>query len=253
MSYLAILKDTREPIWALEQTAETWFALKTSEATLQCPVCHVQVIPKGYKGGITSYHFAHIEDENPPECELRTDTKSAGNGTLTLQRHHAYIQKLVYTAIRDTDATLEKRINAPNGDTRIADVCIESQKYIFEVQVSSQSDVEESDRTQFYRNLGYTPIWIVPEPNTVNSQKQSQHLEHLRDRHIVFKIHEDKEIGSIPLEAKPLSVTLNVYWSTREKYIRPVFPLFRAVQWIVEGKLILHNNPIKGEVYWEMT
>ncbi len=70
---------------------------------------------------------------------------------------HLQVQRRLEELLKD-QCSLERRFDAIG---RIADVCWEKRKIIFEVQCSPISVTEVQKRTADYRGLGYTVVWIL--------------------------------------------------------------------------------------------
>lgn len=108
-----------------------------------CLECQTTVRKRG--GFLKKDHFYHIDQHRV----CRQNGKSLEH--LHIQQH---LQKLFPSAL------MEKRFDSIH---RIADVCVEDFKIIFEVQCSPITAKEIRERNLNYESLGYRVIWILHE------------------------------------------------------------------------------------------
>ncbi len=113
--------------------------------TYQCLECKAQL--KLRKGKKTFPHFYHLSKS--PSCRLYSKSE-----------RHLLIQLQIQKNLPQGETSLEKPFPSIH---RIADLCWEAKKIIFEVQCSLISEQETKDRMQEYRSLGYEVIWILDD------------------------------------------------------------------------------------------
>lgn len=108
-----------------------------------CAECGQAVRRRG--GAHRRDHFYH--QAAAPGC------RSSGKGMVHLQ-----VQLAIIDSLPPGEAFLEKKFTSIN---RVADICWESEKLIFEVQCSSIARGEVIGRNRDYRSLGYEVVWIL--------------------------------------------------------------------------------------------
>lgn len=253
MSYFAEDARTGKIIWVSSQTKDAWESLKKDYSYLKCHVCGSPLVPKGYDGGITTYHFAHLNDEDESMCPLRSNSGEEHGGTGSFRGLHGFIQMMIYQTLEGDGAVVECKIDVGGDNYRYADICLPSEKLVFEIQTSHQKDIEERERTDDYRNAGYTTIWVEAYSRGEVTPKHVKSMAHVRNRKLLFKMYgSDKgDLQSwLPVEMRSHHITFNAYQSG--KLTGPVIPLKTAVRWIATGKMVLHRRPVKDDVHWEI-
>lgn len=253
MPFKAIDTRTGEIVWAFSQTKDAWLSLKENHSYLKCLACGLPLVPKGYDGGITQYHYAHPNDEDEHECPLRSNSDEGHRETGSFRVLHDCIQRVIYQTLEGDGAVVECKIDVGGDNYRYADVCLPSEKLIFEVQTSRQKDIEERERTDGYRNAGYTTIWVEAYSRGEVTPKHVKSMAHVRNRKLLFKMYGFDKVDTqswLPVEMRCHHITFNAYQSG--KLTGPVIPLKTAVRWIATGRMVLHRHPVKDDVHWEI-
>ena len=140
MQIYAYDKNGDEVISHFAETKTTYF----------CPECHHPVRLRS--GPFLRPHFFHLKNQAP--CRLREKGET-----------HLQIQDKLLQLLPKNEAFLERRLPSIN---RIADVVWETQKLIFEVQVSFISAEEVLARISAYRSQGYEVVWILHKRRFLN-------------------------------------------------------------------------------------
>lgn len=134
----------------------------------------------GYKvrlrGGFQKrLHFFHVE--KTPHCKLAERSEL-----------HLAVQNHFNTLFKNEGCVLERRFSQIQ---RVADICIESRKWIFEIQCSPISLNELVKRSHQYQSMGYTIFWILHEKSFLQD-KQTEVERYLRFRpHFYTDINEE--------------------------------------------------------------
>lgn len=121
------------------------------------------------KGLFRFPHFSHLS--STPSCRLYSKSKRHFLAQLALQK------KLPLG-----EALLE--IHFPSI-RRIADVCWEKKKIVFEIQCSPISEQEVKERIEEYNSLGYEVVWILDE-RRFNKKRLSKAENFLRTRSLSY-------------------------------------------------------------------
>lgn len=130
------------PFYALDQDLLVFAPDAQSGHLYRCPECFETV--KKRDGFARFPHFYHIKA--PKHCRLSSKSET-----------HLLLQLHLQKQIGPTHVRLEQRFEKIQ---RIADVCWEKEKVIFEIQCSLISLQEVQSRIEDYQSLGYEVIWL---------------------------------------------------------------------------------------------
>lgn len=131
-------------LYALDAQSQRIFAHRASRgADYFCPECRGRLRLRG--GGRMKVHFFHLSSKE----NCRQSGKSEA---------HLLIQNFI---CRELGLDLESQEVRFEAIGRIADVCWQEKRCIFEVQCSPIAEEEVVQRTLAYESQGYSVIWIL--------------------------------------------------------------------------------------------
>jgi competence protein CoiA len=113
--------------------------------TYWCADCFAPVKRRSGKNRLP--HFYHLK--TAPSCRLYSKTED-----------HLLAQVQIQKAFPEGVIQLERPFIQIS---RIADVCLEKEKVIFEIQCSPMSEKEAAMRIRDYRSIGYEVIWLLDD------------------------------------------------------------------------------------------
>jgi competence protein CoiA len=130
---------------ALNEQGQRTHALEAQKKVrYACIECGNPVLLRG--GLHKRLHFYHLDKGT---CRL------GGRSEI-----HLALQSLLASLFNNDNCILERRFPEIQ---RIADVCVENKKWIFEIQCSPITDEEVQARNSAYHSMGYTVFWILHE------------------------------------------------------------------------------------------
>ncbi len=144
----------------------------------RCPECSNALRLRG--GPHRQIHFYHLQAE--PSCKQHQKSLIHLRAQLALQ-----------TLLPPGEAVLEKPFPQIG---RIADVAWEKQGIVFEIQCSSLSAMEAQSRSDDYRRLGFTPVWLL-HTKRFNKRLLSAAEAALRTSHCYFTTIDENGEGMI--------------------------------------------------------
>lgn len=133
------------PLYALNEGHWQHISEALKGGRYRCPECDCPFIVK--KGVKTAPHFAHKKTMR--NCRL-----------FSRGENHMLAKKFLESLFADKNPILERPFPSIR---RIADICIESEKLIFEVQCSAIPKSQAKKRMRDYSSIGYRLLWILDD------------------------------------------------------------------------------------------
>lgn len=127
-------------------------ALIKASAPYYCPCCATELVIKA--GAMKIPHFAHKSNTS---CHASSEPESP---------YHLLAKRQLFSWLKDHGYQAELEAYLPVIKKR-ADILVKSeeQTYAFEFQCSTISEAVFIERTESYKSLDITPIWILAEKN----------------------------------------------------------------------------------------
>lgn len=130
-------------LYALDQDLLIFAPDASSTHVYVCPECFQPVRKRAPKNRFP--HFYHLQAEK--KCRLSNKSDA-----------HLFLQIQLFQSIGPSQIQMERRFTDLG---RIADLCWEKEKLIFEIQCSPISLEETEERIQDYKQAGYRVIWLL--------------------------------------------------------------------------------------------
>jgi competence protein CoiA len=132
-------------LYAFEEDELIHASFAKPETVYRCPDCFGPL--KKRTGKIKLPHFYHIKTARA--CRLYSKTE-----------YHLLAQIQLQKKFPEGTLELEKPFAEIN---RVADVCFEKEKLVFEIQCSPLTEKEAEMRIQDYRSIGYETVWLLDD------------------------------------------------------------------------------------------
>jgi competence protein CoiA len=164
--------------YALKDQSPVFVTSAVKGQDYRCPECLGSVRIRG--GWHRQIHFYHLK--KPLLCQQHRKSLA-----------HLQAQRFIHSLLPEGEGALEKSFPSIG---RIADVAWIKRKIIFEIQCSPISLEEAKNRSEDYRKMGFTPVWILHD-RRFNRNRLSAAEHFLRKRECYFTNIDERGMGMI--------------------------------------------------------